>query len=163
MLEITQKILENKAIVKFFSKETVFKPNSLTDLWCVDYPLRYKGQRFQINYLLLMYSLNLRLRITVFVDYFQIIHSISQYYPAANWLEREVWDLFGVMFEGHPDLRNILTDYGFEGKPLRKEYPPTGYTQLRYDDEKKVLIYEPVKMIQDFRYFSFNIRKEIIP
>lgn len=134
----------------FLINETFIAPKSLLDVWGVDYPKRYNNLRFQVNYMFLSYDYNLRIRQYVFTDYLQFLPSLTPLYPSANWLEREVWNLFGVFFADHPDLRNILTDYGFEGKPLRKDFPVVGYTQIRYDDEQKRITYEPVTFNQLF-------------
>jgi NADH-quinone oxidoreductase subunit C len=122
-----------------------------TDLTGVDYPQREK--RFEIAYLLLSPKLNRRIRVKVATD--ETAPSIVSVFPAADWYEREVYDMYGVLFDGHPDLRRILTDYGFEGYPLRKDFPMTGYVEVRYDDEQKRVRYEPVKLTQEFRQFDF--------
>jgi NADH-quinone oxidoreductase subunit C len=119
----------------------------------VDYPSR--PERFEVVYNLLSLSLNHRLRVKVTTDEDSAVPSVNGVYPSANWFEREVWDLFGVFFSDHPDLRRILTDYGFEGHPLRKDFPLTGYVELRYDQDQKRVVYEPVKLTQDFRNFEF--------
>jgi len=130
----------------------------LLDVWAVDYPKKLNNSRFQVNYLFLSHQYNLRIRQSLFTDYLTAIPSLTFLYPSANWLEREVWDLFGVVFLDHPDLRNILTDYGFVGKPLRKDFPCVGYIQIRFDDEKNRVIFEPLNLNQDFRTFSFMFR-----
>jgi NADH-quinone oxidoreductase subunit C len=123
------------------------------DLTAVDYPLR--SRRFDVVTHLLSPKHNRRIRIKVAVDEDQSIASLSELYPAANWFEREAYDLFGVTFSGHPDLRRILTDYGFDGHPLRKDFPMTGYLEVRYDDDQKRVVYEPVELTQDYRTFDF--------
>ena len=125
---------------------------TIMDVTAVDYPERPK--RFEVVYNLLSMTKNLRVRIKLTTDEQKAVPSIVSVYPAANWFEREVYDLYGVMFSGHPDLRRIMTDYGFEGHPLRKDFPLTGYVEVRYDDEQKRVIYEPVKLTQDFRNFD---------
>jgi NADH-quinone oxidoreductase subunit C len=125
----------------------------LIDLCGVDYPDR--EQRFEVVYNLLSLKHNLRIRVKVLTDEDTPVPSIAEVYSAAPWFEREAWDLYGIFFSDHPDLRRILTDYGFEGHPLRKDFPLTGYVELRYDDEQKRVIYEPVKLTQDFRSFDF--------
>ena len=125
----------------------------LMDICGVDYPER--EQRFEIVYNLLSLTHNLRIRIKVTCGEEASVPTASSVFSSANWWEREVWDLFGVMFSGHPDLRRILTDYGFEGHPLRKDFPLTGFVEMRYDDEKKRVVYEPVKLTQEFRTFDF--------
>jgi NADH-quinone oxidoreductase subunit C len=123
------------------------------DLTVVDYPLR--SQRFDVVTHLLSPKHNRRIRIKVATDEEQSIASLSQLYPAANWFEREAYDLFGVTFSGHPDLRRLLTDYGFDGHPMRKDFPMTGYVEVRYDDDLKRVIYEPVDLTQEYRSFDF--------
>jgi NADH-quinone oxidoreductase subunit C len=124
-----------------------------TDLCGADYPRREK--RFDVIYQLLSPKLNLRVRVKVATDEATPVPSAIPVFPAANWCEREVYDLFGVLFDGHPDLRRILTDYGFEGHPLRKDFPMTGFVEVRYDDEEKRVVYEPVRLNQEFRQFDF--------
>ena len=123
-----------------------------TDLCGADYPEREK--RFDVVYQLLSPRLNLRVRVKVATDATTPVPSAIPVFPAADWCERETYDMFGVLFDGHPDLRRILTDYGFEGHPLRKDFPMTGYVEVRYDDEQKRVVYEPVK-ITEFRAFDF--------
>jgi NADH-quinone oxidoreductase subunit C len=125
----------------------------LIDLTAVDYPER--PERFEIVYNLLSMAANRRIRVKLTVGEETPVASVAGVFPCADWFEREVWDMFGVFFSGHPDLRRILTDYGFEGHPLRKEFPLTGYVEVRYDVEQKRVIYEPVKLAQDFRSFDF--------
>jgi len=125
----------------------------LTDLSGVDYPEREK--RFEIVYLLLSPKLNRRIRVKIETDEATPAPSIVSVFPAADWYEREAYDLFGILFDGHPDLRRILTDYGFDGHPLRKDFPMTGFVEVRYDDEEKRVRYEPVKLTQEFRQFDF--------
>jgi NADH-quinone oxidoreductase subunit C len=125
----------------------------LIDVCAVDYPDR--PQRFEVVYALLSVSLNLRVRVKVTTDEDTPVPSVVGVYPSANWFEREAWDLFGVFFSDHPDLRRILTDYGFDGHPLRKDFPLTGYVELRYDPDQRRVVYEPVKLTQDFRTFDF--------
>lgn len=125
----------------------------LMSITAVDYPER--AQRFEVVYHFLSLTHNHRIRVKVRTDEESTIDSLCALYPAANWLEREVFDLYGVYFKNHPDLRRILTDYGFEGHPLRKDFPLTGYVELRYDAEQKRCVYEPVKLVQDFRNFDF--------
>jgi len=124
-----------------------------TDLTAVDYPAREK--RFDVVTHLLSPKHNRRIRLKVAADEAVPVPSLTGLYPAANWYEREAYDLFGVVFSGHPDLRRILTDYGFDGHPLRKDFPMTGYVELRYDDQQKRVVYEPVQLTQEFRSFDF--------
>jgi NADH-quinone oxidoreductase subunit C len=125
----------------------------LIDITAVDYPER--PDRFKVVYNLLSLSQNQRVRVNVYLEENQMIESAIQLFQCANWYEREVWDMFGIIFTNHPDLRRILTDYGFEGHPLRKEFPLTGYVELRYCEESKRVVYEPVQLTQDFRRFDF--------
>ena len=123
------------------------------DVCGVDWPER--AERFDVVYNLLSVSLNQRLRVIVATDERQPVPSVWTIWPVATWWEREAWDLFGIIFEGQPDLRRILTDYGFEGHPLRKDFPLTGYVEVRYDEERQQVVYEPVRLTQDFRSFDF--------
>ena len=125
----------------------------LVDVCGVDYP--EKETRFAVVYNLLSLTHNLRIRIKIWTDEDTPVPSACELFSSANWWEREVWDLYGIYFSGHPDLRRILTDYGFEGHPLRKDFPLTGYVEMRYDNEQKRVVYEPVKLTQEFRTFDF--------
>lgn len=125
----------------------------MVDITAVDYPER--DDRFELVYNLLSLKHNRRIRVKTTTDEDSAVPSIAGVWPAATWFEREVWDLFGVFFSDNPDLRRILTDYGFEGHPLRKDFPMTGYVELRYDEEQKRVVYEPVQLVQDFRSFDF--------
>ena len=127
--------------------------NQLTDLTAVDYPDR--PERFEMVYQLLSMKNNMRLRILMPVDEGQTVPSVVGLFNSANWAEREVWDMFGIFFAGHPDLRRLLTDYGFEGHPLRKDFPLTGHVQVRYDDTLRRVVNEPVSLVQEFRDFDF--------
>ncbi|WP_281016542.1 MULTISPECIES: NADH-quinone oxidoreductase subunit C [unclassified Minwuia] len=126
---------------------------ALMDVTAVDWPAR--SPRFDVVYHLLSIRLNQRVRVAVKTDEETPVPSVSEVYSVANWFERETWDMYGIMFSGHPDLRRILTDYGFEGHPLRKDFPLTGHVEVRYDDEQKRVIYEPVSLTQEFRRFDF--------
>jgi NADH-quinone oxidoreductase subunit C len=126
---------------------------NITDVCGVDWPQREK--RFDVVYHLLSPKLNLRLRVKVATDDATPVPSITSVFPGADWFEREAYDLYGILFTDHPDLRRILTDYGFEGHPMRKDFPLTGYVEVRYDDEQKRVVYEPVKLAQQFRDFDF--------
>lgn len=123
------------------------------DICGVDWPTR--PDRFDVVYNLLSVSMNQRVRVVVTTDEQTPVPSVHTVWPAATWWEREAWDLFGIVFSGQPDLRRILTDYGFEGHPLRKDFPLTGYVEVRYDEDRKSVVYEPVKLVQDFRSFDF--------
>jgi NADH-quinone oxidoreductase subunit C len=125
----------------------------LVDLCGVDYPER--PERFEVVYNLLSLRHNRRVRVKVATDENEPVPSVTGVFSSANWYERETWDLFGVYFSDHPDLRRLLTDYGFEGHPLRKDFPLTGYVELRYDEDQKRVVYEPVKLKQEFRSFDF--------
>ena len=124
-----------------------------TDITACDYPER--AQRFEVVYQLLSPRKNARVRVKVSTDEATPVPSAIPVFPAANWYEREIYDLFGVLFDDHPDLRRILTDYGFEGHPLRKDFPMTGFVEVRYDEEEKRVRYDPVKLTQEFRRFDF--------
>ena len=126
----------------------------LIDITAVDYPNREK--RFKLIYLLLSHENNLRIIINTNVEDKQTIPSLTKIFPSANWMEREVFDMYGILFKDHPDLRRILTDYGFEGYPLRKDFPLTGHTEVRYSEDKKKVISEPVKLDQEYRNFDFE-------
>lgn len=125
----------------------------LMDVTAVDYPDRQK--RFEVVYNLLSLKHNQRIRVKLAADEETVVPSAVGVFQSATWLEREIWDLFGVFFSDHPDLRRILTDYGFEGHPLRKDFPLTGYVEVRYDEDQKRVVYEPVKLTQEFRVFDF--------
>ncbi|MGE4218929.1 MAG: NADH-quinone oxidoreductase subunit C [Alphaproteobacteria bacterium] len=138
------KILKNDASCAF---------KILIDLCGVDYPSREK--RFEIVYNLLSVKHNRRIRIKTETDEDTAVPSVADVFPVAGWYERECWDLYGVFFAGNPDLRRILTDYGFDGHPMRKDFPQTGYVEVRYDDEQRRVVYEPVRLTQEFRSFDF--------
>lgn len=140
-------------VLTFLRDETDCLFDQLIDLTAVDHPER--EERFDVVYNLLSMKQNQRIRVKVTTDEDQPVPSIAHLYPCATWFEREVWDMFGIFFADNPDLRRILTDYGFEGHPLRKDFPMTGYVEVRYDEEQKRVIYEPVKLNQDFRTFDF--------
>ena len=126
----------------------------LIDICGVDYPERPK--RFDVVYHLLSPRRNQRMRVKCETDAATTVPSVVDLFPAANWYEREAYDMYGILFSGHPDLRRILTDYGFQGFPLRKDFPLTGYVEVRYDDDQKRVVYEPVKLTQEFRNFDFE-------
>ena len=130
-----------------------FAFEQLMDVCGVDWP--EQQERFDVVYNLLSVSLNQRLRVIVGTDESHPVPSVHTVWPAATWWEREAWDLFGIVFSDQPDLRRILTDYGFEGHPLRKDFPLTGYVEVRYDEDRKAVVYEPVRLTQDFRSFDF--------
>ncbi|WP_292230042.1 NADH-quinone oxidoreductase subunit C [Brevundimonas sp.] len=125
----------------------------LLDVCGVDYPDR--EERFEVVYHLLSLTRNARVRVKVTTDEVQPVPTVIEVYPSANWFEREAFDMYGMLFSGHPDMRRLLTDYGFEGHPLRKDFPMTGYVEVRYDEEQRRVVYEPVKLTQEFRTFDF--------
>lgn len=139
--------------INFLHDDAVCDCHQLMSVTAVDYPSRKK--RFEIVYQLLSLTHNHRIRVKTHTDEATPVETVCTIYPSANWFEREVFDLFGVSFNNHPDLRRILTDYGFEGHPLRKDFPTTGYVELRYDATQKRCVYEPVTLTQDFRTFDF--------
>ena len=134
------------------NKNTKFR--QLIDITVVDYPEQI--QRFKIVYLFLSHEFNQRIILSYFINENELIPSLTSIFPAANWMEREVFDMYGVNFKDHPDLRRILTDYGFEGHPLRKDFPLTGHSEVRYSEEKKKVISEPVKLEQNYRNFDYQ-------
>ncbi len=140
-------------LMLFLKNHQPLKFKTLTSITAVDYP--EKDKRFEVNYFLLSYKLNTRIIIKLMTDDLTPVPSISSIYKSANWYEREIWDLFGVVFSNHSDLRRILTDYGFDGFPFRKDFPQNGFLEVRYDDEKKHVLYEPVELSQEFRSFDF--------
>nr|7ARC_C Chain C, ND9 [Polytomella sp. Pringsheim 198.80]7ARD_C Chain C, ND9 [Polytomella sp. Pringsheim 198.80] len=142
------------ALCAFLRDHVNLQYKTLIDITAVDYPER--SARFEVVYHLLSPRLNNRIRIKVVVDEVTSVPSVSRIWNAANWFERETWDMFGVFFSNHPDLRRVLTDYGFTGHPLRKDFPLTGYTEVRYDYGKKRVISEPLELTQEFRYFDFS-------
>jgi len=139
--------------MRFLREDPACRFEVMVDLCGVDYPDR--PQRFEVVYNLLSLKHNHRVRIKVATDEENPVPSITGIYSAAGWFEREAWDLFGIYFADHPDLRRLLTDYGFEGHPLRKDFPLTGYVEVRYDEDQKRVVYEPVKLKQEFRNFDF--------
>ena len=140
--------------VLFLKTHKKCKFKQLIDITAADYPQREK--RFKIIYLLLSHENNLRIVININIDEKIIVPSITKIFPSANWMEREVFDMYGISFKDHPDLKRILTDYGFDGYPLRKDFPLTGHTEVRYSEEKKKVISEPVKLDQEYRDFDFE-------
>jgi NADH-quinone oxidoreductase subunit C len=140
-------------VLQFLRDDEKCRFGVLVDVCGVDYPDR--AQRFEVVYNLLSLALNQRIRIKIETDENVPVPSVVSLYSCAGWWEREAWDLYGITFADNPDLRRILTDYGFEGHPLRKDFPLTGYVELRYDEEQKRVVYEPVKLTQEFRTFDF--------
>jgi NADH-quinone oxidoreductase subunit C len=140
-------------VVKLLRDDENCKFISIIDVCGADYPER--EERFEVVYHLLSPTKNLRIRVKLRTDEEALVPSITPEFPGATWFEREAYDLYGIPFVGHPDLRRILTDYGFDGHPLRKDFPTTGYVEVRYDEERKRVIYEPVKLAQEFRQFDY--------
>jgi NADH-quinone oxidoreductase subunit C len=141
-------------IIQFLKSNDKCKFKQLVDIVGVDYPENEK--RFQLIYLLLSHEYNLRIKIKIQLDINQTITSITKIFPSANWMEREVFDMYGIKFKNHPNLRRILTDYNFKGHPLRKDFPLTGFNEVRYSEKEKKVIYEPVKLEQNYRNFDFE-------
>ena len=139
--------------VEFLKSNQNCRFSILVDITGVDYPERAK--RFDVVYHFLSMYQNQRVRLRVSIREEDMVPSIIDVHPSANWFEREVFDMFGILFSGHPDLRRILTDYGFRGYPLRKDFPTTGYTEVRYDEAQKRVVYEPVSLVQEYRQFDF--------
>lgn len=152
-LTITVKRDDILDVLQFLRDDTQTQFWNIIDIAGVDYPER--KERFEVVYHLLSPRLNARIRIKISTDEETAVKSATDLYPGANWFEREAWDMYGILFSGHPDLRRLLTDYGFEGHPLRKDFPLTGYVEVRYDDEVKRVVYEPVELRQEFRNFDF--------
>ena len=149
--------LDSKNLISsilFLKTNEKFRFKQLIDITAVDYP--EKEKRFKVVYLLLSHENNLRIIIDMYIDEKIVVPSITKIFPSANWMEREVFDMYGISFGDHPDLRRILTDYGFEGYPLRKDFPLTGHTEVRYSEIKKKVISEPVKLDQEYRDFDFD-------
>ena len=153
--ELTVEVAPNAIVgmVEFLKTDSACRFSSLMDITAVDHPERPK--RFDVVYHLLSMYQNHRIRLKVALREDEIIPSITPVHKGANWFEREVFDMFGILFSGHPDLRRLLTDYGFRGHPLRKDFPTTGYTEVRYDEAQKRVVYEPVKLVQEYRQFDF--------
>ena len=141
-------------VIKFLKLDNKFKFNQLIDIAAIDYPNEEK--RFELVYLLLSIENNLRVKLSVKFETNEKIPSIVKIFPSANWMEREIFDMYGIKFINHPDLRRILTDYNFKGHPLRKDFPLTGFNEVRYSEKEKKVIYEPVKLEQNYRNFDFS-------
>jgi NADH-quinone oxidoreductase subunit C len=142
-----------ESLVEFLLEDGSCRFSSLVDITAIDHPERVA--RYDVVYHFLSMYQNHRIRLKVAVREDEMVPSIHLIHPSANWFEREVFDMFGILFSGHPDLRRILTDYGFRGHPLRKDFPTTGYTEVRYDEAQKRVVYEPVKLVQEYRQFDF--------
>ena len=141
-------------VIVFIKNNPHTKFRQLIDITAVDYP--EKEKRFKLIYFFLSHEFNLRLNLEYFIKENEIVSSITSIFPSANWMEREVFDMYGVSFKDHPDLRRILTDYNFKGYPLRKDFPLTGHNEVRYNEEDKKVIYEPVKLEQNYRNFDYE-------
>ncbi len=153
--ELTVEITPNALVgfAEYLKTNSLCRFSTLVDITAVDYPDR--EARFDVVYHFLSMYQNHRIRVKVALREEDMLASLVDVYPAANWFEREVFDMFGILFSGHPDLRRILTDYGFRGYPLRKDFPTTGYTEVRYDEAEKRVVYEPVNLVQEYRQFDF--------
>tara|TARA_Y100001958_G_scaffold118508_1_gene85570 strand:- start:6 stop:620 length:615 start_codon:yes stop_codon:yes gene_type:complete len=154
--ELMVEIADNDIIevVQFLKSNENCKFKQLIDIAGVDYPENEK--RFELVYLFLSHENNLRIKVLIKFQINQTINSLTKIFPSANWMEREVFDMYGIKFKNHPDLRRILTDYGFKGHPLRKDFPLTGFNEVRYSEKEKKVIYEPVKLEQNYRNFDFE-------
>ena len=154
--ELLVEIDENNLIdvIQFLKSNENCKFKQLIDIAGVDYPENEK--RFELIYLFLSHENNLRIKLLIKFEISQAINSTTKIFPSANWMEREVFDMYGIKFKNHPDLRRILTDYGFKGHPLRKDFPLTGFNEVRYSEKDKKVIYEPVKLEQNYRNFDFE-------
>ena len=140
-------------VIRFLHDDASCRFISIVDVCGVDYPAR--AERFDVVYHLLSPTRNIRIRVKVATDDMTPVPSITSIFPGADWYEREAYDLYGILFSGHPDLRRILTDYGFDGHPLRKDFPLTGFVEVRYDEERKRVVNEPVRLAQEFRNFDY--------
>ena len=152
-LTVTTPLSELPGLVAFLKADAACRFTTLVDITAVDWPSR--PSRFDMVYHFLSMYRNHRIRVKTAVREDEMVPSITDPFPAADWFEREVFDMFGILFSGHPDLRRILTDYGFRGYPLRKDFPTTGYVEVRYDEAEKRVVYEPVKLVQEYRQFDF--------
>ncbi|UJQ94933.1 NADH-quinone oxidoreductase subunit C [Mariluticola halotolerans] len=152
-LTVMAKRDEIVAVMRMLHDDTRCRFINITDIAGVDYPGR--DERFEVVYHLLSPTQNLRVRVKISTDAENMVPSITELFPGADWFEREAYDMYGILFSGHPDLRRILTDYGFDGHPLRKDFPLTGFVEVRYDEERKRVVYEPVKLAQEFRNFDY--------
>ena len=141
-------------VIQFIKSNEKCKFRQLIDIAGIDYPSEDK--RFKLVYLFLSHENNSRIKISIQFEINQVINSITKIFPSANWMEREVFDMYGIKFKNHPDLRRILTDYGFKGHPLRKDFPLTGFNEVRYSEKQKKVVYEPVKLEQNYRNFDFE-------
>ncbi len=153
-LQFKTSVSEIIEVIKFLKLDSRFNFNQLIDIAAIDYPNEEK--RFELVYLLLSIKNNFRIKISIKFETNEKIPSLVKIFPSANWMEREIFDMYGIKFLNHPDLRRILTDYNFKGHPLRKDFPLTGFNEVRYSEKDKKVIYEPVKLEQNYRNFDFN-------
>ena len=151
-LEIDKEDIIEVTLFLKTNKDTKFR--QLIDITAVDYP--EQSQRFKLVYLFLSHEFNQRIILSYLINENEVISSLTSVFPAANWMEREVFDMYGIKFKNHPDLRRILTDYGFKGHPLRKDFPLTGFNEVRYSEKEKKVVYEPVKLEQNYRNFDYS-------
>ena len=147
-------VSEIPEVIKFLKLDNKFKFKQLIDIAAIDYPNEEK--RFELVYLLLSVENNMRVKISIKFETNEKVPSIVKIFPSANWMEREIFDMYGIKFINHPDLRRILTDYNFKGHPLRKDFPLTGFNEVRYSEKEKKVVYEPVKLEQNYRNFDFS-------
>ena len=152
-LTINARRAEIVKVITFLRDDPICKFTSLIDICGVDYPARER--RFDVVYHMMSMAHNTRIRIKVTTDEEIPVHSVAEVFPNANWYEREAFDMYGIVFDEHPDMRRLLTDYGFEGYPLRKDFPLSGFVEVRYDEERKSVVYEPVNLPQEYRSFDF--------
>ncbi|WP_416877713.1 NADH-quinone oxidoreductase subunit C [Litorimonas sp.] len=152
-LTINARRAEVVKVITFLRDDPICKFTSLIDICGVDYPARER--RFDVVYHMMSMAHNTRIRIKVTTDEEIPVHSVAEVFPNANWYEREAFDMYGIVFDEHPDMRRLLTDYGFEGYPLRKDFPLSGFVEVRYDEERKSVVYEPVNLPQEYRSFDF--------
>ena len=159
LIEVNEKDLID--VVQFLKSNENCKFKQLIDIAGVDYPENEK--RFELVYLFLSHENNVRIKLLIKFETNQNVNSITKIFPSANWMEREVFDMYGIKFKNHPDLRRILTDYGFKGHPLRKDFPLTGFNEVRYSEKEKKVVYEPVKLTQEYRDFDYTSPWEGMP
>jgi NADH-quinone oxidoreductase subunit C len=152
-LTINARRAEVVKVITFLRDDPICKFTSLIDISGVDYPARER--RFDVVYHMMSMAHNTRIRVKVTTDEEIPVHSVAEVFPNANWYEREAFDMYGIVFDEHPDMRRLLTDYGFEGYPLRKDFPLSGFVEVRYDEERKSVVYEPVNLPQEYRSFDF--------
>lgn len=157
-LEVSPENIEKTIL--FLRDTTGIQAKVLVDIAAVDYPDR--KDRFEVVYILLSIQQNCRLRVKTRINELTPMATLTSLFPAANWFEREVWDMFGIYFANHPDLRRILTDYGFDGHPLRKDFPLSGFIEFRYNDAKKRVVFEPLQLSQELRYYDYTTPWELL-